>query len=789
MSKINSTKSKMSVNIASTSAIILATCFISTTANAQEEQKSAAAAGPEAYMPEDIIVTAQRRSERVQDVSMAISAFSAESLKTLGVIDVTQLAQLTPNVNIKYAWGNSMPIFTIRGVGMNSFQASDTPSVGLFIDDVFQTSMVTMGPQFFDTERIEVLRGPQGALFGRNTNGGAVSYFSKRPTDTFNASARLDYGSYQRLEFEGAVGGPIGENISGRVSVFTVQQSKGAVTNNLTGADLGEVNTIALRAQLLFTPSSDLSVLLKVFGSRDRSQPQRFQHIGFWNRGATGKTPPANRYCSAFRDGLLNAGVGGTQPATCVDILQYSDADNDPYAGDYTNRRDTPINDAAVLRNDVWGAVLTVEKDFSLGTLTSISAYQHAKRYQPKESDANPKLFLDVVFGSDVVSWSQDIRLTSNDDGPLRWIAGGSAAGDIVEEDPHRDFYTDDYLGFRPTLTYKQDRKAYSIFAQLDADLTDTLTLSGGLRGIRENISFESDIRFLYAPTFLKPGVQVSACPAPQLGLTCKLKSTDYAGRAAVEYRPSSDVMLYASLSRGYKGGGFNGGLVTNALLYRPFLPEIVTAKEVGLKSEFLSRRVTLNLAAFTYDYKGLQAATPRPDPVFGTPLNFLTNLTGASIKGAEADIRFSPSANFDASFSVGWLDTKNDDPGTNFGGAFGNAARILPNAPKFSLATSVNYSVPVSENNLLRFHADYSWSDKHYKEIVNNLQVPANGTMNARVSLDNSSNDVTIAAFVKNIFDTSLVMDTLTDPQISGWGVIVYGQPRTFGVSISSKW
>lgn len=741
------------------------------------------------YAVEDIIVTAQKRAESLQDVSMAISAFSADNIADIGATDVTQLAQLSPNVDVKYAWGNSMPIYTIRGVGMNSFQASDTPSVGLFVDDVFQTSLVTMGPQLFDVERIEVLRGPQGALFGRNTNGGAVSYFSKRPSDTFEAHARLDYGSYRRLEAEGAIGGPITDKVSGRLSALVVQQSRGTVENRLTGTKLGEVDTLAVRGQLLFQPADDLTVLVKGFASRDRSQPQRFQHIGFWNPGATAATPAADRYCPAFRAGQLHAGAGGTQPASCFDVLDYSDTDNDPYAGEYTNRRDTPINDAAKLRNDVWGFVLTAEKEFGFGSLTAVSAYQHADRLQPKESDANPLLFVDVVFASKIDTWSQDLRLTSNDEGKIRWILGGSVAGDTVKEDPPRMFFTDDFLGIRPTVSYKQDRKSYSIFGQLDVDIFDNVTVSGGVRGIHEKIEFEAETSFLLPPNFTQPGLVVSRCPNPALGLDCKLKTTDYAGRLAVEYKPSNNLMLYASLSRGFKGGGFNGGLVTNPLLYRPFLPEIVTAKEVGVKSDFLSRRIVLNAAAFVYDYQGLQAATPRPDPVFGTPLNFLANLESASIKGAEVELRLRPAASLGLTFGAGWLDTKNKDPGPNFNGVFGNAPRVLPNAPEFSFSASLNYDVAINENNKLRLYTDYSWEDEHYKEIVNNLRVPAQATWNARISLENLPSAFTAAVYVKNLLDKANVVDTLTDPVSAGWGAIVYGAPRTFGISLSRRW
>ena len=199
---------------------------------------------------EEIIVTATKREQSLQDVNMAVDAISAETLRELGYTDIRDVANHSPNLNIKYAWGNSMPIYTIRGVGMNSFQASDTPSVGLFIDEVFQNSMVTMGAHLYDMERVEVLKGPQSALFGRNTNGGAVNYISRLPSREVEGFVRADYGRFERLELEGAVGGPLGETIAGRLSFQTVQQGDGWVYDRTSGEDIGEVDIFAARAQI-----------------------------------------------------------------------------------------------------------------------------------------------------------------------------------------------------------------------------------------------------------------------------------------------------------------------------------------------------------------------------------------------------------------------------------------------------------------------------------------------------------------------------------------------------------
>ena len=353
------------------SAIFAALLFAAAGVTSAEETGAADAA------IEEILVTAKKRAQSIQDVHISMNAFTQEDLDDLGWTDITQVGNQSPNLDIKYVWGNSMPVFTIRGVGMNSFQASDTPSVGLFVDEVFQTSMAVMGAHLFDIERVEVIKGPQGDVFGRNTNGGAVSYFTRKPSREANGYARVSYGRWDRSEVQAAVGGPIGDTVSGRVSLMSIQQSEGWVYNRTTGNDVGEVDILSGRAQLMWEPSDDLSVNFKLFASRDRSQPVYFQHVGYREKGNIGQL------CQAFLEGRLD-------PNTCVSFDGYSDTDGDPYAGDYTNDPSTFINEDETLKNDNWGGTITVEKDFGDISLLSVTSYQEYDRWQPKESDGTP---------------------------------------------------------------------------------------------------------------------------------------------------------------------------------------------------------------------------------------------------------------------------------------------------------------------------------------------------------------------------------------------------------------
>ena len=730
---------------------------------------------------EEILVTAQKRAQSIQDVHVSMNAFTEEDLQDLGWTDITQVGNQSPNLDIKYVWGNSMPVFTIRGVGMNSFQASDTPSVGLFIDEVFQTSMAVMGAHLFDIERVEVIKGPQGDVFGRNTNGGAVSYFTRKPSREANGYVRASYGRWERSEVQAAVGGPLGENLSGRISLMSIQQGEGWVYNRTTGNDVGDVDILSARAQLLWEPSDSLSVNVKLFGSRDRSQPIYFQHVGYREKGNTGQL------CQAYLEGRLD-------PNTCVSFDGYSDTDGDPYAGDYTNDLSTFINEDETLKNDNLGGTLTIEKDFGNISLLSVSSYQVYERWQPKESDGTPSLYVDFLFTSEIWAFSQELRLTSNYDGPFNWIVGANYGRDEVAELPGRIGYVEDYLnGWRIDLTYEQDRENLAAYGQFSVDFGEQWRLSAGGRVLKDDVTFQQSVNLYIAPS--GPVILSNMLPRTIVGadgsieeLDGKLDDTAFTWRVALDFIPNDNIMLYGSVASGYKPGGFNGGFNLNPLQYLPFYEEEVTAIELGLKSILANGRAMFNAAAFTYDYDGLQAATARVyNRVVFTSLD---NLAEADVKGFEADIHLRPADSLDIKLGVSVLDTKNNDPRPNFDGARGVSPRKLPNSPEQTFNAAVTYTIPLTNGGSLRLFGDYYYQGDHFKEAVNLLPLEVNqDQLNARLTYVSPNGNWDIGAWAKNITDTVWVTDTLTDPVALGWGVWVYGAPRSFGVTANWRW
>ena len=733
------------------------------------------AAPPGGGVIEEIVVTAQKRAQSIQDVHISMNAFTQEDLDDLGWTDITQVGNQSPNLDIKYVWGNSMPVFTIRGVGMQSFQASDTPSVGLFVDEVFQTSMAVMGAHLFDIERVEVIKGPQGDVFGRNTNGGAVSYFTRKPSREANGYIRGSYGKWDRYEVQAAFGGPLSDTVSGRVSLMSIQQGDGWVYNRTTGNDVGEVDILSGRVQLLWEPADDLSVNIKLFGSRDRSQPVYFQHIGYRDKN------DVSQLCQAYMQGRLD-------PNTCVSFDGYSDTDGDPYAGDYTNDLSTYINEDETLKNDNLGGTLTIEKDFGDLTLLSVTSYQEYDRWQPKESDGTPTLYVDFLFTSEIWAFSQELRLTSNYDGPFNWILGANYGRDEVAELPGRIGYLDDYIGLRALLTYEQDRENLAAYGQVTFDLSEQWRISAGGRVLNDEVTFQQMVSLIVPPS--GPTVVSNQLPRTIVNadgtveeLDGKLDDTAFTWRVALDFIPNDNVMIYGSIATGYKPGGFNGGFNLNPLQYLPFYEEEVTAYEVGLKSTLAGGRAVFNAAAFTYEYDGMQAATAR---VYnGVVFTSLDNLAQADVDGFEADLQLRPVEALDIKLGFSVLDTKNNDPRPNFDGPLGDSPRKLANSPELTFNAAATYTVPLANGGSLRLFGDFYYQGDHFKEAVNYRPLKVSQEqLNARFTYVAPSGNWDIGAWAKNITDEAWVTDTLNDAVALGWGVWVYGPPRSFGVT-----
>ncbi|MCL4721509.1 MAG: TonB-dependent receptor, partial [Gammaproteobacteria bacterium] len=571
----------------------------------------------------EIVVTAQRREQNLQDVGISVTAFSGAQVQEMGLINTVDVAQMTPNLNYTVPQAESSQInFFLRGVGLNDFADAQENPVAVYVDDVYKPAMGGLALQLFDIERIEVLRGPQGGLFGRNSTGGVIHYVTRRPSEDFDAYADLSYGDHDQVRTEGALGGAIADGVMGRVSVGS-NTHDGYTRNRTPGVqDYNGADSVAGRVQLLFQPSEALDVLLNANFSRNDTE------VGAWQHQATRPSDDGNVSLPLPAD----EDFWGTCPG--CDAFGYQDTDGDPWAGDYDRPGQVEVENTGYHANIGWNV-----NDLQL---TFITAYTEVERLQQEDADMNPFLgsgqslsFIAPTFEATTDTFSQEFRIAGEAEN-LRWLTGFYYFDNEVKG---RYQLNTDAIGFvRMDAQYTQDTESWDLFGQVEYELAEAWTVIVGLRWTDEEkkLDFEnidsSGITALCS-TAADPPAEGCFNPAPTpispwrptpdhmilfngatVGSLAK-QSDDYVtGRLQVNWQATDDVMLYGSYSRGKKSAGFNNGFLDttqvfgdNPLETIPFDSETLDAFELGVKSTLFSGTTRLNASVFYYDYQDFQ--------------------------------------------------------------------------------------------------------------------------------------------------------------------------------------
>jgi iron complex outermembrane receptor protein len=437
---------------------------------------------------DEIVVTAQKRSQNIQDVNIAVTAITADEIKELGLVESYQIAAQTPNLRIVNQFGSNVPTFTIRGVGLNDFNINNNSAVGIYVDEAYQVSPAMLGFQLFDMERVEVLKGPQGTLYGKNTTAGAVNYVSQKPGQSFEASVSIDYGRWDAARVEGAIGGPLSDEIAIRLAA--VGSWGGAyIDNRVESRDVGRADRYAWRFQAAYDPSDNLDIFVNIHGGKNQSDGGYYQHAGLLDPVTFGN-------CQAALDGRYD-------PASCTDFNLYSDTDNNPYAGDI----DLPNR----LDDEAYGASVKLDWASDAFTLTSITAFEVFDRYQTEDADASPNPVLHDWWDDEIEQYSQEFRITSNDGGSPSWIGGLYFLHDEVSSDDLSTCFDDPALrsfnestfglpdGFDPVfcpanfgLRLAQETDAIAAFLHTEWQLRDKWTITAAARYTNERKEFES---------------------------------------------------------------------------------------------------------------------------------------------------------------------------------------------------------------------------------------------------------------------------------------------------------
>jgi len=755
--------------------VALATVQISTLVSAQTPAESRSPADTYEVLQE-VTVTAQKRLESAQDVPIAITAFSGKTLTDLGLSSVEDIASLVPNLNVKALFGFTNPTIFLRGVGFNDFSSNAVSAVGLYRDEVYLGPTASQLLQFYDLERLEVLKGPQGTLYGRNTTGGLINMISRRPTDELRANAEVRYGRFDEVRFESGLGGPlIADKLQARVAGF-YQSRDGYVLNRVTNDDLHAEQAWGARLMLDSQPADDLDLLLNVSYGETVADARTFQQRGLLPVDPSFADPATGQNGSPA---LCLPEFFGTP--SCTDVFGYSDTDADPFAGDY-NLQD---------KERIEALLTSARVDWRLGpaTLTSVTGWIDTQRSTVEDTDSSPLELLESFFWDSDRQFTQEVRLASDGKDPLGWIVGAFYLDDRIDNDSSfdflrflRPFFADpvsnptgisipDFV-FTANFPYVQDTEAWAIFSQVDFAFTEKLSATIGLRYTEEKKtidyrSFADDEAFVF------------------IDIERALQFSNVSGRLSLQWQPQSDLLLYASVNRGFKGGGFNGIFVTEEREIEPFGEETVDAYEIGLKYDFADSTARLNAAAFYYDYKDLQVFT-FVNVVGRDPISVIENAADARIYGAELELALQPTPRLTALFSAGYLDTKYVDFRSALSGGNFSGSR-LPAAPQWTLSALLRYQRALAHAAQGYAQIDASYRTKAFFNSSNTerLSEDAYGLANLRLGVQLADGRWDVALWTKNLFNKEYALDGL-DFSAFGFDQVNQAEPRTYGLTVS---
>ena len=713
----------------------------------------------------DIVVTAQRRSERLQDVPIAVTAITGDDLRERRIADVLDLSGRVPGLQIRSADNGANPRIFIRGVGLNDFNPATASAVGIYVNGVYVASTLAQRDAFFDLGQVEVLRGPQGTLYGRNTTGGAINVTTRKPGDTPEADLSLDYGRFDAVTLRGGISAPVAPGLLAVRVAGLYQRDDGYTRDTLTGDRGNNVDRWALRSTARLTPSSTITDDLTVNASRSTGGSLQ----------AYARTLIPQTAAATGSDGLCAPAFYTS--GQCTNILGYANTSRNLYQGAYSF--------AGRDRVSLYGIGNTLSVDLGPASLIAVSGFQHASRNDREDTDASPVSVIAASYATRQDTVSQEVRLQSNGHDRLRYVAGLYYAHDLIRNASSFDVLPDlrsptpDNPGGIDLAAgigdfgwpSRQVTNSYAAFGQLDVDVTPRLTLTGGLRYSADHK------RFAYRADAAGGSIALFTFADSKT-------FASWSGRAGVQYRVSDGANVYASYNRGTKSGGFFSGFAQDPSLIGPYKDETVDAYEVGAKTQWLDRRLGLNLSAFYYDYGDLQVYTSVVQGLITTQL--FTNASAARIYGAEVELTARPFDGLDLAASTSLLSATYRDFISQGGDYSGNR---LPSAPKVSAQASADYRKPIG-NGALVVRADLSYRSRVFFDTSNAARLGdrARAFVDGRAGWQFAGDRYEAAFWVRNLFDVPVISDITPLPAL-GFDAMVVGRPRTWGVSLRARY
>jgi iron complex outermembrane receptor protein len=711
-----------------------------------------AAADVQSAQVTEVIVTAQKREQKVQDVPLAVTAFNAQTLKSASVTNLTDLNGKIPNVTLEaVATFPNASAFSIRGLAFGDVESTFEPTVGVEVNGVYLARNVGATQDFFDIDSIEVLRGPQGTLDGANTIGGLVAINTKKPTGGFGGEVEVTAGDRGRVEVRAAVNAPIVKDVLAvRLSVLDLNYD-GYLHNIYNDGTMGNINSLSERLTLAYTPNAAFDATLVLDHDTDRDG-------GFPNINGT----PA---------------VGSIAPAPDF-LLAILGAPRDPHQKPYDVNSSTPQH----YNFSTTGASATMNWRTALGTVTSVTGYREYDDDNTQEYGGAgfPFFYSNRTQNHDQLS--QELRLASKGGGLLDYVVG------VYYLRQHYDLQNAEggslFGGFGVVQYAHQDSNAYAGFGQLDFHLTDALTLTAGGRYSYEDKTFHN-----------QP-------PGYSSGFDYAANWSDFSPKAAISYKFTPDIMGYVQYSRGYRSGGFNGRAGSQSAA-GPYNAEHVDSYEIGLKNQFFDRRWIVNADVFLSKYANIQEGVQRLNATTHLDETVVANAGAATYMGVEVESHAILGGGFSLDASVGYLDAHFDSFTADLNGACSpgedpyfcgsNDYRKVPlaSAPRWSLSMTGNYrhrfSFAVFNANLSATYTSSQYTSLSPINTVADFSLrPANTILNTTVSLATPDEKYRIALWVKNLTDQHVLYDRFAVGPLSA--PQSYSPPLTWGVSLSGK-
>ncbi|MFM5894081.1 MAG: TonB-dependent receptor [Novosphingobium sp.] len=762
----------------------------------------------------EIVVTAQKREQKLQDVGIAISVLGKEDLANRTINSATDIVSAIPN--LKYnAYSSSQVVFNMRGVSQNDYGDQQEPPVAVYQDDSYASSITTASFPVFDLARVEALRGPQGTLFGRNATGGAVQFISNQPTDRLDGYVKFTYGRYNQSIVEGAVSGPLGDTLSARIAGI-YDRDDGYIQNITPGEkDRGANNHWALRGIFAFEPSNSFKAKLTL----RYSQADKERQAGLYNYAPACYNA---QFQGTFMSPTDTCAVWGSTGTAAPGYFNPSIA-----ASQGGSPWKTAGTGPAYVDRKLFGATLRLDATLGAFDLVSISDYQHLDKFYVETGDGPPEIpYVENVTppatapcpapnasltcyasgtyfyqGAKVNQVSQELRLSVTSDRNFLTFGGFG----MIIDGKYRAKYATPFDGYDPSVNFTQRTESFAFFAQDELKVSDQVKLIGGLRywhdhKVGDYTAVHTLPLYALSLHFGPGGISYTdltgtntpaswtygTVPNPAITVTPADARPSFSGvtaRAEIDYKPSDKVLVYASYNRGSKSGGFTFSTGTpfpyqlfDTINNLPYRPETLNDYEVGLKTT-LAPGTTFNLAAFYYDYQNYQAFVQ-------VALTQVVRNLPATVKGIEADFTTHPVKGLTLQLSGAWQDSQVKNVLLPDGATLVN--HDLPQTPEFSGSATARYEFGLAGGTAsLQGDAIFQSSMCFTVMCAPVEREKGYAVANGRIGFTTGDKKIDVAVFVNNLFNKAYRVYAFDGSLYWGDVLGVYAKPRTWGVSV----